>query len=155
MKSIVRRDTDESYTEYLKRLADAAGLEASDEAALRRLDRRRKKKGSNVEWVNPHDPEAQITRMKDGRTASVGETPPAAGEAVAEHIAEPTMNGKFEVNAKGVEELVADKGYHSGDVLVDLRRLEVRAYIAEPDRGRRKWAGKQEQQAAVYRNRHG
>ena len=183
MKSIVRRDTEESYAEYLKRLADAAGLETSDEAALRRLDRRRKKKGSNVEWANPHDPEAQITRMKDGRTAlaykaehavdmdtgaivavtthggavgdttSVGETLPAAGEAVAEHIAEPTTNGKFEVNAKGVEELVADKGYHSGDVLVDLRGLEVRAYIAEPDRGRRKWAGKQEQQTAVYRNR--
>jgi transposase len=69
MKSIVRRDSEESYTEYLKRLADAAGLETSDEGTLRRLDRRRKKKGSNVEWVNPHDPEAQITRMKDGRTA--------------------------------------------------------------------------------------
>src|ERR1700687_756216 len=44
MKSIVRRDTEESYTEYLSRLADAAGLEASDEAALRRMDRRRKQK---------------------------------------------------------------------------------------------------------------
>jgi transposase len=183
MKSIVRRDTEESYTEYLKHLAEAARLETSDEAALRRLDRRRKKKGSNVEWVNPHDPEAQITRMKDGRTAlaykaehavdmdtgaivavtthggavgdtaSVGETLSAAGEAIAEHIAEPSMNSKFEVNAKGVEELVADKGYHSGNVLVDLQGLEVRAYIAEPDRGRRKWAGKQEQQVAVYRNR--
>jgi hypothetical protein len=69
MKSIVRRDTEESYTEYLKRLAEAAGLEATDEAALRRMDRRRKKKGSNQEWVNPHDPEAEITRLKDGRTA--------------------------------------------------------------------------------------
>ena len=69
MKSIVRRDTEESYTEYLKRLAEAAGLEATEEAALRRMDRRRKKKGSNEEWVNPHDPEAEITRMKDGRTA--------------------------------------------------------------------------------------
>ena len=57
------------------------------------------------------------------------------------------------MNAKGVEELVADKGYHSGDVLVAVREAEVRTYIAEPDRGRRKWAGKQEQQAAVYRNR--
>jgi transposase len=120
MKSIVRRDTEENYTEYLKRLAEAAGVQASDEAALRRMDRRRKKKGSNAEWVNPHDPEAEITRMKDGRTAlaykaehavdmetgaivavtthggavgdttSVGETLPAAGEAVAEQIAEPT-----------------------------------------------------------------
>jgi|SRR5450631_1639981 hypothetical protein len=69
MKSIVRRDTEESYTEYLKRLAKAAGLEATDEATLRRMDRRRKKKGSNEEWVNPHDPEAEITRLKDGRTA--------------------------------------------------------------------------------------
>ncbi len=183
MKSIVRRDTEESYIDYLKRLAEAAGLEATDEAALRRMDRRRKKKGSNEEWVNPHDPQAEITRMKDGRTGlaykaehavdmdtgaivavtthggaegdttSVGETLPAAGEAVAEHIAEPTTNGKFEVNAKGVEELVADKGYHSGDVLVDLQGLAVRTYIAEPDRGRRKWAGKRVEQAAVYGNR--
>ncbi len=183
MKSIVRRDTEESYSEYLKRLAEAAGVEASDEAALRRMDRRRKKKARNGEWVNPHDPEAEITRMKDGRTGlgykaehavdmdtgaivavtthggavgdttSVGETLPAAGEAVAEQIAEPTSDGKFKVNAKGVEELVADKGYHSGDVLVDLRGLEVRAYIAEPDRGRRKWAGKGVEQAAVYANR--
>jgi transposase len=136
-----------------------------------------------VEWVNPHDPEAQITRMKDGRTAlaykaehavdmdtgaivavtthggavgdttSVEQTLPAAGEAIAEQIAEPAADGKFKVNAKGVEELVADKGYHSGDVLVAVREAEVRTYIAEPDRGRRKWAGKQEQQAAVYRNR--
>jgi Transposase DDE domain len=29
----------------------------------------------------------------------------------------------------------------------------VRSYVAEPDRGRRKWTGKQEQQAAVYANR--
>ena len=69
MKSIVRRDTDETYTEYLKRLAESNGLEATDEAALRRMDRRRKKKGSNEEWVNPHDPEAEITRLKNGRTA--------------------------------------------------------------------------------------
>jgi transposase len=183
MKSIVRRDTEESYTEYLKRLAESAGLEATDEAALRRMDRRRKKKGSNEQWVNPYDPEAEITRLKNGRTAlaykaehavdmdtgaivavtthggavgdskSVGETLPAAGEAVAEQIVEPTADGKFKVNAKGVEELVADKGYHSGDVLVSTLESEVRSYIAEPDRGRRKWAGKRSEQAAVYANR--
>ena len=69
MKSIVRRDTEEGYTEYLKRLAEAAGLEGMDEAALRRIDRRRQKKGSNAEWANPYDPEAEITRLQDGRTA--------------------------------------------------------------------------------------
>ena len=183
MKSIVRRDSEESYIEYLKGLAEAAGLEATEEAALRRMDRRRKKKGSNEEWVNPHDPEAEISRLKDGRTAlaykaehavdmdtgaivavtthggavgdttSVQETLPAAGEAVAEQIAEPTGDGQFKVNARGVEEVVADKGYHSGDVLVSARESEVRSYIAEPDRGRRKWAGKHTEQAAVYANR--
>ena len=152
MKSIVRRDTEESYTEYLKRLAEAAGLEATDEATLRRMERRRKKKGSNEEWVNPYDPEAEITRLKDGRTAlaykaehavdmdtgaivavttyggavgdttSLGETLPAAGAAVAEQIAEPAADGKLKVNAKGVEELVTDKGYHSGDVLVSAQQ---------------------------------
>ncbi len=88
-----------------------------------------------------------------GDSTSVGETLPAAGEAVAEQIAEPTAYGKFKVNVQGLEELVADKGYHSGDVLVSAREAGVRSYIAEPDRGRRKWADKREQQAAVYGNR--
>jgi transposase len=120
MKSIVRQGTEESYTKYLKRLAEAAGLEATEEVALRRMDRRRKKKGSNDVWVNPHDSEAEITRLKNDRTAlaykaehavdmdtgavgdttSVGETFPAAGEAIAKQIAEPTANGKFKVNAR-------------------------------------------------------
>jgi transposase len=88
-----------------------------------------------------------------GDTTSVDETLPAAGEAVAEQIAEPTADGKFKVNAKGMEELVTDKGYHSGDVLVSAQQSEVRSYIAEPDRGRRKWAGKPVEQEAVYANR--
>ena len=67
MRSIVRRDTGESYMEYLRRLAQEAGLEASDEE-LRRADRQRKKKASNEDWINPHDPEAEVTKMKDGST---------------------------------------------------------------------------------------
>ena len=31
--------------------------------------------------------------------------------------------------------------------------MQVRTYIAEPERGRRQWTGKEEQKAAVYRNR--
>ena len=42
--------------------------ELEEETALRRLDRRREKKGSNDEWTHPHDPDAKITKMKDGRT---------------------------------------------------------------------------------------
>src|SRR3954451_2691533 len=44
MKSIVLRDTGESYMTYLKRLAEAEGIEAPDAAALLRMDRKRKKK---------------------------------------------------------------------------------------------------------------
>src|SRR5258708_1901027 len=68
MRSIVRRDTGESYMEYLRRLAVEAGLEGADDEAVRRMDRKRKKKTSNDEWVNPHDPEAEVTKMKDGTT---------------------------------------------------------------------------------------
>src|ERR1700680_1014975 len=68
MRSIVRRDTGESYMEYLRRLAVEAGLDGADDDAVRRMDRKRKKKTSNDEWVNPHDPEAEVTKMKDGTT---------------------------------------------------------------------------------------
>src|SRR5678815_5797845 len=40
MKSIVRRDTGESYMAYLKRLAEAEGMEAPDAVALLRMDRK-------------------------------------------------------------------------------------------------------------------
>src|ERR1700736_1394545 len=69
MKSIVRRDTGESYTAYLKRLAEAEGVDANDAAALRRMDRKRAKKSSNEDWISPSDAEAEITKLKDGRTA--------------------------------------------------------------------------------------
>jgi transposase len=48
---------------------------------------------------------------------------------------------------------VADKGYHSNEVAVGLSELGVRTYIAEPDRGRRNWEGKQAEKEAVYGNR--
>ena len=53
----------------------------------------------------------------------------------------------------GVQEVVADKGYHSNDVVLGLSEMEVRTYIAEPDRGKRNWSGKAAEKAAVYGNR--
>jgi transposase len=183
MKSIVRRDTGESYMTYLKRLAEAEGIEAPDAAALLRMDRKRKKKSSNEDWHNPVDGDAEITKLKDGRTAlaykaenavdmetgaivavtthsgaagdttTVIETVIEAGLAVAELIAEKTPEGKYEVHPEGVQELVADKGYHSNDVMLGMAELEVRSYVAEPDRGPRNWDGKEAEKAAVYGNR--
>jgi transposase len=147
------------------------------------MDRRRAKRTSNEEWVNPHDREAEVTRLKDGRTAlaykaeqavdletgaivavtahpgatgdteSIQETLPAAGEAIAGEIATATPEGKYPVHEDGLQEVVADKGYHSGPALMELQVAGVRSYVAEPQRGRQKWVDKAEQQAAVYANR--
>jgi len=183
MKSIVRRDTGESYSAYLKRLAEAEGMDARGAAALLRMDRKRQKRTSNEDWQSPSDGEAEITKLKDGRTAlaykaenvvdmetgaiiavtthggaaadtaTVEETVIEAGIAVAELTVAKTAEGKYEVHPLGVEEVVADKGYHSNEVAVSLKEMGVRSYVAEPDRGRRKWGGKEAAQAAVYANR--
>ena len=183
MKSIVRRDSGEGYEEFLRGLAQESGIETPTREQLAKLDRERPRKGSNQEWVNPNDPEAEITKMKDGRThlaykaeqavdletgaivavtahggatadtESIRATLPAAGEAIAEQIATPTAEGNYEVQANGVEEVVADKGYFSGGVLAAIGEMKVRSYISEPKQRRRRWAGKGDQQVAVYSNR--
>jgi transposase len=49
----------------------------------------------------------------------------------------------------GIEEVVMDKGYHSGAVLVNLAAREIRSYVPEPERGKRHWSGKAEEQHCV------
>ena len=68
MRSIVRRDTGESYEEFMRGLAKASGIETPSREDLARLDRKRKKRMSNKEWESPADGDARITKMKDGRT---------------------------------------------------------------------------------------
>lgn len=187
LKSIVRREDGQSYDEYLRGLAQAAGMENPTREQLARLDRKRKKKGSNQEWMSPSDPDARITKMKDGGThlahkaehavdlssgallavtlqgadqgdtTTIHQTLAEAGEALAELIEHEakTTQGEPQVYLGGVAEVVADKGYHSGEVLKDLYDGEVRSYIPEPDRGRRNWKGegKAEEQKRTYENR--
>jgi transposase len=171
MRSIVRRDTGESYQKFLTRLATASGLKTPSREALARLDRRRKKRTANAEWVNPSDPDAKVTQMKDGRThlahkvehavdletgalvavtlhgADVGDTTSllATTLTAAEQLAA--------VQATVPTALVGDRGYHSNATLLTLRALGLRAYVAEPDRGRRCWAKEPEAQQPVYGNR--
>ena len=52
-----------------------------------------------------------------------------------------------------IDEVVADKGYHSNQVLVDLAALDLRTHIAEPNRGRRHWKQNAVARDAVYANR--
>jgi transposase len=68
MRSIVRRDTGESYDDFLSGLAKASGIETPTREDLVRLDRKRKKRTSNKDWKSPADEDARVTKMKDGRT---------------------------------------------------------------------------------------
>ncbi len=68
MRSIVRRDTGEGYQEFLTRLAKESGIETPTREDLARLDKKRKNKASNADWQSPDDPDAKITKMKDGTT---------------------------------------------------------------------------------------
>ena len=68
LRSIVRRDSEQGYEEFLMELAKASGIETPRREDLAKLDRKRTGKGSNRVWKHPHDAEARITRMKDGRT---------------------------------------------------------------------------------------
>ncbi len=82
-----------------------------------------------------------------------GRTLAQAGENVAELIRRRTGQ-KPQVHLKGIEEVVADKGYHSGAVVANLQGAEVRAYISEKKQpGQRHWEGKAQEQQAVYANR--
>ena len=177
LRSIVRRDSGETYQEFLTRLAQASGIETPTRADLARLDRKRPKKGRNTEWRHPHDPDARITKMKDGRThlahkaehavdletgAIVGVTVQGADQGDTTTIAETVTAAAEDLEAVAtatddhtvvIEEVVADKGYHSNQVLVDLVALDLRTYIAEPDRGRRRWTRHPTARDAVYANR--
>jgi transposase len=68
LRSLVRRDTGQGYQEFLEALAKQSGIETPTRQDLARLDSKRKGKGSNQDWYNPHDPDAKIAKMKDGRT---------------------------------------------------------------------------------------
>jgi transposase len=171
MKNIVRRDNGQSYNDYLKGLAKAAGIENPTREQLARLDRKRKKKGSNEEWKSPVDADARIAKMKDGRTHLAHKAEHAVdlssgallavtlehadeGDTTTVHktLAEAQKVAR-EVFPLGVEELVADKGYHSGEVLKTLHVGGVRSYLPEPARGKRKWAGRRVEQKRTYENR--
>jgi len=167
LRTIVRRETGEGYEEYLKGLAKAAGIQDPTRADLAKLDRKRKGKGNNQEWEHPHDPEARITKMKDGRThlahklehavdmqggavvgvtvqgtdggdtRSIYETLREASEQLEALSEEPECAEK--IHEDWLSEVVLDKGYHSNETLVDLAAMEIRGYVSEPERGRRHW----------------
>jgi transposase len=181
MRSIVRKDSGKNYQEFLTDLAKASGIQTPTRDDLARIDRKRKNKASNDDWQNPHDPDARITKMKDGSThlahkaehavdmesgaviavtlagADLGDTTTilptiiAATENLVAVADDPRTAGRIDENF--MSEAVTDKGYHSNGSMIDLQEMRIRSYVSEPDRGRRDWEDKAEQKQAVYANR--
>ena len=182
LRSIVRRDTGESYESYLKELARKSGIEEPSRADIAKLDKKRPKKGSNKEWVNPNEPDAEIMKMKSGGTDMAHKAEHAVDMSGEGAVIAVTLHGGAKGDTKSLpdtlekaqsnlqelannaeccerihedagREVVGDKGYHGNDILVELVEQEYRSYISEPERGGRKWKDKQAEQAATYANR--
>ena len=178
LRTIVRRETGETYRKMLKRMAEESGIDAPSADDLVRIDRTRKgKKLSNEDWVSRTDPEAKIAKMKDGTTHLAYKPEHAVdldtGAVVAAEIHPAddgdttTLEGTLQaaegnLAAVGMApteavpaELVADKGYHSRAVLKDLDGGVWETRIAEPRRTAfLRWHDDTEARDAVYANRN-
>lgn len=178
MKAIVRRDTNEDWTNYLKRLAAEDGVPAETKPELIRYDKKRNKKGkkkvSNDDWTSPADPDARITRMKDGTTnlaykaehvvdlktevivsATIHHADQADSATITSSVAKAQENLDQSEAKPEIEKVTADKGYHKLDVLVACETLThspIKTYIPEADnRWNRCWDDKTAEQERAYR----
>jgi transposase len=176
MKSIVRRDTGDDYETYVKQLMAEEGIEEPTSEEVRRFDKQRKdKKVSNEEWVSESDPEARITKMKDGTTHLAYKTEHVvdletnailaaeiyAGDHADSQTLEDSVNhaqtnlNEAQTGAE-IQDVAADKGYHATEQLTSItQHTPYRTYIPEPElQHNRRWTDKPaEQKAAVYANR--
>jgi len=179
IKTLVRKDSGQNYQQFLDGLLNAAGVAHPTPADRKRLDRRRKKTLSNKDWGHPHDPQARVMKLKDGRTrlgykdeqtvdldtgavvavvthsGDCGDPQsfPKTVEASDENLVS-IRDGPAKIDdGSPVEEWVGDQGYHCNAVLQECDRRKVRSYFSEPDRGRRKWRGDAAAKRAVYANR--
>ena len=175
MKSIVRRDGGATWKQYLTKLAKEAGIEDPTDDQLRQFDRTRKgKKTSNDDWQSPSDPDARITKMKDGTTglgykaenavdleteivvaADVKPADAADGETVKDTVvdAQGNLNDATKQECR-IAEVVADKGYHKTETLAWLGERGIRTYVApRRDTRKRRWDDKPDGwREAVYEN---
>jgi transposase len=180
MRSIVRRDTGEDWKEYLTRLMKEEGVIEEDDTPsddeLRRFDKQRKdKKVSNEEWVSETDPDARITKMKDGTThlaykaehvvdleseiivaAEIYHANQADTQTLEDSVQQAQTNLREAGSEASIQDVVADKGYHANETLAAFsQHTPYRTYIPEPElKHDRTWTDKPpEQQAAVIANR--
>jgi transposase len=129
LRSIVRRDTGERYEEFLVRLAKESGIETPTREQLAKLDRKRPKKGSNDDWTHPHDPDARITKMKNGRTHLAHKAEHAVDMDTGAIVAV-TLHGADVGDTTTIPETVAEAGERIAGVLVDSNGAEVVKHVS-------------------------
>jgi transposase len=158
MKSIVRRDTGEDWKAYVTRLIQEAGVITVDEVLpeddLRRFHQQRKdKQVANDEWVSETDPEAHITKLKNGRThlayktehvvdleserilaAEIYASTYSDRQTLCDSVLRAEINAPAAGSKTDIKEVVADKGYHSSQQLELAESLQLRTYITELQR---------------------
>ena len=177
LRTIVRRDSGETYREMLRRMATESGIATPTAEDLVRLDRKRKgKKLSNADWESPTDPDARVARMKDGTTRLAYKPEHAvdldsgailAAEIHAADRGDPaTLPETLAAAAASLAalciaptaddpaELVTDKGYHSREGLKQLDDSAWKTRIAEKKSPAfLRWHGDDAARRAVYNNR--
>jgi transposase len=172
MKSLRRRDSDDDYKQYLRKLAAEAGLENPSPEELIRFDKKRQGKTmSNADWQAPADPDSKIAKMKDGTThlaykaehvvdlqsdlvlaAEIYPADQSDANTVATSVLTAELNLARADSDAVIEEVAADKGYHRLNVLADFAAADYRTYIPEPDQVHEHvWTDKPAEQQKAYR----
>ena len=168
LETLRRKDTGESYREFVEGLAEQAGEPVGTVAEQVAYDRARRGKSlSNKEWESPVDADAKVAKMKNGSTDMAHK---------AEHAVELESGALLGVTVQGAElgdtqtlgatlaaveaaggekpqAVSADKGYHSDATITALEAEGEESYVPEPQRGERNWEGKEETKRAVEANR--
>jgi len=173
LKSIVRKDTGEDYKQYLRRLAQEAGIEDPSDDDLKKFDQQRKgKKLSNADWESPTEPDSKIAKMKDGTTHLAHKAEHAvdleselllaatvqAGDAgdpqsLPQTLVAAQVNLMRAGSDAEIHALATDSGYHSNATLAQCAEWGIRTYISEKDESQRRvWTDKPAEEEQAFRN---
>lgn len=177
LRELQHRNSDEKYWDYVKKLAAQNGIDPEDTKAVRRFDKKRKgRKTSNQDWVNPHDVEAKVGRTKDGATdmiykpehisdlesgaiVHVEVRPGDAGdsEAMSERVMEAVqMVAQVVPKDKAWQigqSVTADEGYFAVAEVAALQAAGCRVVISDPQARRRKCAVGSEERKVLAKAR--
>ena len=160
LKSLLNRNTEEAYWEYVRRLASENGIDPKNAEAVREFNRKRPKKMSNEEWVNPYDPDAKIGMTKAGATdmiykpehtvdldtgailqAEVRLGDEADQKDLSLHVLQAQVNinqaQDTAADSLTIQSTAADKGYHAVAEMKQLQAEGIRTVISDPVKNRK------------------